>query len=144
MEAVLSGRARSEEGRSLITNEVEQKTHESREHGFDIDTMTEDNFSASECISSPVAMEDLDRIIQSPDLMPEDALVQRLGDREYSLHATGMAEPVRVTTDPSYFEQHPDSLELWSPGNPLFKAPKLESNPDQDLFGRTLRELLDN
>ena len=34
-----------------------------------------------------------------------------------------MAAPVRVTTDPDYFEQHPDSAELWSPGSPLFPQP---------------------
>ena len=35
-----------------------------------------------------------------------------------------MAAPVRVTTDPDYYEQHPDSTELWSPGSPLFPKPE--------------------
>ena len=34
-----------------------------------------------------------------------------------------MAAPVRVTTDPDYYEQHPDSTELWSPGSPVFPVP---------------------
>jgi hypothetical protein len=31
-----------------------------------------------------------------------------------------MVAEVRVTTDATFFEQHPDSVELWSPGSPLF------------------------
>jgi len=31
-----------------------------------------------------------------------------------------MAEALRVTTDADYFEQHASSVELWSPGSPLF------------------------
>ena len=37
----------------------------------------------------------------------------------------GMTESVRVTTNASYFDDHPDSLELWSAGNPAF--PTLEA-----------------
>jgi hypothetical protein len=34
-----------------------------------------------------------------------------------------MSEPLRVTTDPDYFDQDPSSVELWSPGSPLFPIP---------------------
>ncbi len=39
-----------------------------------------------------------------------------------------LAQAVRVSTDPSYYEQHADSVELWSPGNPTFPEP--EGSPD--------------
>ena len=55
--------------------------------------------------------------------MPPDAELQPLGNREYGLRMAGMAEFVRVTTNPAYFEQHAESVELWSPGSALFKAP---------------------
>ena len=32
----------------------------------------------------------------------------------------GMTEPLRVTTNPIYLEEQPESAELWSPGSPLF------------------------
>lgn len=32
----------------------------------------------------------------------------------------GMNQSLRVTTDRDYYEQHPGSTELWSPGSPLF------------------------
>lgn len=31
-----------------------------------------------------------------------------------------VAAPLRVTTSAEYFDEHPTSLELWSPGSPLF------------------------
>ena len=38
-----------------------------------------------------------------------------MGAREYSYLAPGMPERLRVTTDAAYYEQHSDSVELWSP-----------------------------
>ena len=35
-----------------------------------------------------------------------------------------MKEPLRVTTDPEYHEEHSESMELWSPGDPLFQPPE--------------------
>ncbi len=42
---------------------------------------------------------------------------------------TGMHETFRVTTYPDYFEEHAESLELWSPGNSLFIAPEIIDGP---------------
>ena len=68
-------------------------------------------------------MDDLEQLIGRPELMPPDAELQPLGNREYGLRMAGMAEFVRVTTNPAYFEQHAESVELWSPGSAVFKAP---------------------
>jgi len=61
--------------------------------------------------------------------------------RDWSWLAPGMAGPVRVTTDPDYFEQHPDSTELWSPGSPLFPVPDVIAAP-QELEGLDLSCLM--
>ena len=50
-------------------------------------------------------MENLDRIIGSSDLMPSGVEIHPMGHREYGLLAPGMSEPLRVTTDPEYFEE---------------------------------------
>jgi hypothetical protein len=57
------------------------------------------------------------------DAMPTATIVRELGKREYGYLAPGMSEEPRVTTDPDYFEQHPDSVELWSAGSPVFLKP---------------------
>ena len=92
---------------------------------------------------SPVTMEDLDRIIGSSDLMPPGTDVQPMGRREYGLLAPGMTERLRVTTDPEYFEEHAESLELWSPGNPLFTPPEFTPRADEPPASKTLKDILD-
>jgi hypothetical protein len=54
-----------------------------------------------------------------------------------------MDVPVRVTTDPEYYEQHAESVELWSPGSPLFPDMAEEGtdeNADRESFFRVLNE----
>jgi len=88
-------------------------------------------------------MDDLDRVISNPDLLPQGTEIQPLGRREYGLLAPGMTEPVRATTDPAYYEEHPESVELWSPGSPLFKPPEFLPRADQLPSSQTLKDILE-
>ena len=54
-----------------------------------------------------------------------------------------MTGRLRVTTDPEYFEEHAGSLELWSPGNPLFTPPEFLTPADELAPGKTLKDILD-
>ena len=40
--------------------------------------------------------------------------------REYSYCAPGMQEAVRATTDADFYVENSESVELWSPGSPVF------------------------
>lgn len=46
--------------------------------------------------------------------------MKKLQNGEYAYQAPGMAKPVRITTRPDYFDEHCESMELWSPGSPSF------------------------
>jgi hypothetical protein len=52
-----------------------------------------------------------------------------------------MKEPLRVTTDPDYFDLHATSVELWSPGSPIFPAP--EEIISVETVGGDMRSLSD-
>ena len=54
-----------------------------------------------------------------------------------------MDEAVRVTTEPTYYEQHSESMELWSPGNDLFRPPEAVPNDQSWPPGTTLAAVLD-
>ena len=95
-----------------------------------------------EQVPSAVTMDDLDRVIASPDLMPPGADVQPLGRREYGLTLPGMSERLRVTTDPAYYEENAESVELWSPGSPLFAPSEFLPPADRLPPDRTLKEIL--
>jgi len=70
-------------------------------------------------------MADLERVIGTPALLPPGIEVNPLGSREYAFRQPGLGAQVRVSTDPDYYEQNADTVELWSPGNPTF--PELPS-----------------
>ncbi len=140
-DAVLSGR---EPERANVVDAIERQASEAERGGFDLASVVEGDVTMPERAPSPILMEDLDRVISSPDLMPPGTEVKPLASREYGLLTPGMPEPLRVTTDPAYYEQHADSVELWSPGNPLFKPPEFVAVGKQELPKTgTLREILD-
>ena len=142
--AVLSGENRDARERANVVDAIERQAEEAQTGGFDIDAATEDELLMPERPPSLVTMDDLDRVIGSPDLMPPGTDIQPLGRREYGLLAPGMAERLRVTTDPAYFEEHAESMELWSPGNPLFKVPDVLAPATGEPEAKTLKELLEN
>ena len=142
-EAVLSGGDRESADRANVVAEIEGRTREAEARGFDIDAALDEDLAMPARAPSPVTMDDLDRVIEMPDLMPPGADVQPLGHREYGLLAPGMGERLRVTTDPAYFEDHAQSVELWSPGSPLFHAPELLAPVEESPAGTTLKDILE-
>jgi hypothetical protein len=70
-------------------------------------------------------MGDLERVIGIALLLPPGIEVSPMRAREYAFRQSGLREQARVSTDPTYYEQNADTVELWSPGNPTF--PELAS-----------------
>ena len=139
-QAVLSGEGRE---RANAVDDIERQAQEAEVRGFDIDAVTEEDLAMPARPVSPFTMIDLDRIIGSSDLMPPGTDVQPMGRREYGLLAPGMTERLRVTTDPEYFEEHAESLELWSPGNPVFSPPEYLATYEKLPPAVTLSDILD-
>ena len=140
-EAVLAG-GNSPDARN-IADRINRRVSEEERSGFDIDAALDTDLRMPDRAPSPVTMNDLDRVINDPDLMPPGTEVQHLQAQEYSLLAPGMAEPIRVTTDTSYYEENSESVELWSPGNPLFTAPEMVVDDEEPSAGDTLKDVLD-
>ena len=136
-EAVLSRRGN-------VSETIARQVDEARADGFDLDTMLIEDATFPERTPSPVELDDLNRVIASPDLMPLGTGVQPLGPREYGLLVPGAQEPLRVTTDPDYYEENAESLELWSPGNPLFQIPESESGAEHFQVDEILKDILDS
>ncbi len=140
--AVLTGRGQNGDGREGVVKSVEQDCEAST--GLDIDAALGNLPGIRERPPSPVTMKDLDRVIRSPELMPPGTEVRSMKDREYVVQAPGTGEPVRVTTDRDYYEEHADSVEFWSPGNTLFPAPEHHRTANQQKWppGTTLEDVL--
>ena len=144
--AVLSGKAAGAAGRREMATAVETQTREADAgSGFDIDAALDDVLDAAAHPEPLATMIDLDRVIGWPGLLPAGTKAQPLGNREYGLTPPGSADPVRVTTDPDHYREHPDSVELWSPGNRLFQRPEGVGSPTPPEWppGTTLKDILD-
>ena len=142
-QSVLSGCYRDAGTRTGLIDTIERQTQEHGNRGFDIDTVTESDLVMPERSPSPIIMNDLERVIKSSELMPPGVDVQAMGHREHGLLMPGMIDHLRVTTDPEYFEEHAESMELWSPGNALFVPPEFIAQVDAPSAGKTLKEILD-
>ncbi len=142
-QTVLSGRDRDARERANVVDAIKRQADEAEGRGFDIDAVTEDELIMPERSISAVTMDDLDRVIGSVDLMPPGVDVQPMGRREYGFLAPGMTERLRVTTDAAYFEEHAESMELWSPGNALFTPPEFTAPTNAPPVETRLKDILD-
>ena len=142
-DAVLSGRGREYDERARVVDTIKHQAQAAEGRGFDIDAVTDKDLAMPARTPAPVTIKDLDRIIGLSDVMPQGTDVQPMGRREYGLLAPGMTERLRVTTDPEYFEEHAESLELWSPGNPLFTPPEFTTRTDEPPADKMLKDILD-
>ncbi len=143
-QSVLTGTGRTPGERTALVDAIEREADEHRDSGFDINAVTEDALARPTRPPPTVTMEDLDRIIRADGLLPPGVEVRPMGRREYGLLAPGLGAPVRVTTDPAYFEAHAESVELWSPGNPLFPAPAFTNDAALAPSDKTLKDILDD
>lgn len=78
-------------------------------------------------------------VLGDRSLHPDDVAASSLSAVEMRYEMAGLPGQVRVTTDRKYYEEHPDSVELWSPGGAVFPGPVEYSEPPK---AKSLGELL--
>lgn len=128
--------------RSALAGELEQKAEAAKQRGFDLDAVLDADLLELPRSEPTLTFEDLDLVIRHADVLPPGGAVKWLSAGEYSYQAPGMARAVRVTTRPDYFDQHGESLELWSFGSPCF--PSTEAADDLGNSIQSLQEILRN
>jgi SNF2 family DNA or RNA helicase len=112
-----------ERARADLVSGIAAEVTAAEQSGFDLDEVTAAELEEPDRPPARYDLSDLGAVLGRPDLLPPGIQAKVLGARDWSWQAPGMHAPVRVTTDPDYYEQHPDSTELWSPGSPLFPSP---------------------
>lgn len=106
--------------------------------GFDLDAVIASDLDDPVRAPAALDMDDLDAVIRGSGLMPPGTETRPLDGRSYGLLLPGHLE-LRVTTDPTLYEQHADAMEFWSPGGPAFPdVPEVAS----EVEGGVLRDVL--
>lgn len=106
--------------RAGIVSDLDEQIRKQEQEGFDLDAITEADLDEPPRAAALYDLDALDALIRRPELLPPGYAVEPLGNREYTLSMPGLSRSLRVTTLVSFFEDHPGSAELWSPGSPLF------------------------
>lgn len=109
--------------RAGLVSRIDGEVAAAESSGFDLDAITEADLEEPIRPAPFYDLALLDRVIQNPALRPPGVEVAPLGHGEYQYSMPGQAEPLRVTTNPEFFDEHAGSTELWSPGSPLFPDP---------------------
>ena len=116
----LSTRSQKEEQRATIVSELDNSILQVKADSFDLDAITDADLEEPPRPDPLYDLKILDQLLQNPSLLPSGIDVEVMQEGEYKFSMPGMRETLRVTTKVDYFDQHPGSTELWSPGSPLF------------------------
>ncbi len=125
-----------------VASEVELSIEQAEQGGFDIDEVTQADLDEPYRPNSVLDMADLDRVIRSEAAMPPGITAEAMAVSQYAYSAPGMAKPLRVTTNPEFYEEHAESVELWSPGSPLFPEPEYSGEIAGSAPVPSIRELI--
>ena len=141
-DVAFTGRNEREREKAALVDKLSREAREAESAGFDIDAVTEGDVDELPRPQALYGLSELGRILARPNLLPPACEVKPAGVKDHAYLAPGMDAPVRVTTDPGFYELHADSVELWSPGSPLFpdmEEEGTEENVDGEWFERILR-----
>ena len=129
-EAALTAGDREQVRRNLAT-QVENEAATAEASGFDLDEIAASDLEEPLRPPPLYDLEDLGRMLMRPDLLPPGLDVRPLhgSNRQFSFSQPGIIEPIRITTNSGFYEEHPESVELWSPGSPTFQAPDAMAAP---------------
>jgi hypothetical protein len=131
---VTLGRPEACPARAKLVTDIRSEADAAEGAGFDLDEVTAAELEEPPRPPALYDLADLRKILHDTTLMPPGIEAKPIGAKDFAYLAPGMPAPVRVTTDPDYYDQHPDSTELWSPGSPLFPVPEVIAAP-QELEG---------
>ena len=142
-QVTLQNRDDREAAREDLRDTFAEEVATAQATGFDLDESATQDLEVPDRPDASYDLDDLDMLLLSENLLPPDVNAEPLGAREYSYIVADESDPVRVTTDREYYDQHPESVELWSPGGAHFPAPEDVASPDEvEAVGKTLHELL--
>jgi hypothetical protein len=116
----LSRSGEQEQQRHALLSQLTAEVQDVQDSGFDLDHMTDDALTEPDRSAALYRWSELHQILTTPHLLPPGISVTPVGEKDFAYLQPGMVRPIRVTTDPEYYDLHSESVELWSPGSPLF------------------------
>lgn len=141
--AALARRGDREQVRLSLVQEIRDEASQPPPGGLDLDEAADTDVALGARPPPLFDLDDLDTLFRRPDLLPPGISFRPLHDREYAVSVPGLAKPVRATTSAAFYEDQPESTELWSPGSALFTPPaSIASAEESAQAAASLRRIL--
>ena len=103
-----------------VADKVTACQNAQKNSGFDLDNLTDEELEMPDSVAPAYDLAFLHDILTRPEMLPPGHKAKALGKKDYEYTSPDLPEPIRVTTDAQFYEEHPESVELWSPGSPAF------------------------
>ena len=127
--------------RANLVATLEASVAQGSPDAFDIDEAADATLEAQPFPAPPYGLDDLARLMDRRELLPDGVEAVRTSSKEVFWTEPGRAQ-IAVTTDSDFFEQHPESVEFWTPGSPVFPGPMPQQDgPDAPAF-ESLEDIL--
>jgi SNF2 family DNA or RNA helicase len=121
---VFTRRTDRDQQRAALLSDLETETTQADQTSFDLDQLSDADIADPPRPEPAYTLSHLNAILHRSHLLPPGTEVTTTGTKDFAYLRPGMLHPVRVTTDADFFDQNSDSVELWSPGCPLFPNPE--------------------
>jgi superfamily II DNA/RNA helicase len=138
-EVALAGPGNQQQARANLINHLQQAASQPPVDSFNIDEAIEAALELPERPPAPYGLEELGRLLDQEKLLPLGTEAKRVSSKDVFWSQPGCPQ-VSVTTDPEFFEEHPESVEFWTPGSPAFPHDIPDTGPL--LEEKALEELL--
>ncbi|MEX3765118.1 DEAD/DEAH box helicase [Paraburkholderia phenoliruptrix] len=118
-EVALAGLDHREQARANLVNQLHQAVSQPPADAFSLDDALEGALEMSERATAPYGLDELGLLLDRAPVLPDGSEAQRVSSKEVFWSEPG-APRISVTTDPDFFDEHPESVEFWTPGSPAF------------------------
>ncbi|AYY98694.1 helicase [Burkholderia multivorans] len=139
-EVALASPGRREQARANLVSQLHQAVSQPPADAFSLDEALEAALEMSERAPAPYGLEELGLLLDRAPLLPDGSEAHRVSSKEVFWAEPG-APRISVTTDPDFFDEHPESVEFWTPGSPAF--PRMPTNLEiPEEIGLSLQDYL--
>ena len=113
-EVALAGPGNQQQARANLITQLQAAASQPPVDSFNIDEAIEAALELPERVPAPYGLEELGRLLDQPNLLPLGTEAKRVSSKDVFWTQPG-APQVSVTTDPDFFDEHPESVEFWTP-----------------------------
>lgn len=138
-EVALAGPGNQQQARANLVSQLEQAASEPPADSFDLDEAIEAALEMPERPPAPYGLEELGSLLDQANLLPAGTEAKRATSKDIFWTQPGTPQ-VAITTNPDFFEEHPESVEFWTPGSPAFPILLVEDANGET--GLSLKELI--